>query len=111
APRTMHLIAQVFDHLPAHRLCSLAEQVVVEPDAVRILRAYVNAALHALEERLHVPGPDVIDAVLAPPAIEDALGRAPGHASVDDGRAADGAAFLVEHGRPAQGHGGPAVAI
>jgi hypothetical protein len=48
---------------------------------------------------------------LAAPALEDALGRAPRHAAVDDGRAADRTAFLEQHRRIADGQRRAGVAV
>src|SRR5436190_1099642 len=98
-------------NVPAERRRALQEEVRVLAERVLVVRLDVQDALGLGEVPLHGGGPGRVEAEIALPLLEHARRRAPRHAAVDDGRAADATALGEDDGRPAEDHGGAGVAV
>src|SRR5262249_19124272 len=82
AARAVGVVADVLDDLPALGLGARAQELVVAADGLGVLVRRRDHALDALEGQVA----HALDAVLAGPALEHLVGRAPRHAAVDHRR-------------------------
>jgi hypothetical protein len=110
ADAALHVARVVLDR-PAEAARALEEEMAVAPERVLVVRLDVQDAFGLLEVRLHALRPEPLEPEHPLPVEQDSLRRAPAHAAVDDGRAADAAPLGEEDRRPAEDHGRAGVAV